>query len=381
MFEQLPGLSSLSPQVRETVLRLLAVVVVIILIYLSRRLVTFAVLAPFKRLAGRTNSQTPEKLADIVGGPVRLVLVAAVLLVTARIVVPGDGTFNALAQTISRIFILIAVLLLVYRSIDLILPTSAHLASLTGIVIPDRLLPFIRVGLKIFVIVIGGVIILQEFGYDVTGLIAGLGVGGLALSLAAQDTVANLFGFASIIGDSPFSIGDYIRTPDVEGIVEHVGVRSTRVRQLDQTLITIPNNVLANSAISNFSRMPRRRIDFTVGVTYRTTAAQMRVLLERLRTLLKEWPSADPSTVQVYFSKFGESSLDVMVRCYVHKLTWDEMMIENEGIQLAVMEIIEELGLSIAFPTRSLVFEPDAQLPTVVDRDPAHGRDRPTEDR
>ncbi|NOG50552.1 MAG: mechanosensitive ion channel family protein [Chloroflexi bacterium] len=160
--------------------------------------------------------------------------------------------------------------------------------------------------MKIFIVAIGGVIILQEFGYDVTGLIAGLGVGGLALSLAAQDTVANLFGFASIIGDSPFSLGDYIRTPDVEGTVEHVGVRSTRVRQSDETLITIPNNVLANSAISNFSRMPRRRIDFTVGVTYRTTAAQMRVLLDRLRTLLKAWPSADPSTVQVYFSKFND---------------------------------------------------------------------------
>lgn len=376
MFEQLPGLSSLSPEIREIVLRVLAVIIVVILIYFSRRLVTFAVLAPFKRLAGRTNSQTPEKLADIVGGPVRLVLVAAALLVTARIVVPGDAVFNGLAQSVSRIFILIGVLLLVYRSIDIILPTSTHLATLTGIVIQDRLLPFIRVGMKIFIIAFGGVIILQEFGYDVTGLIAGLGVGGLALSLAAQDTVANLFGFASIIGDSPFSVGDYIRTPDVEGIVEHVGVRSTRVRQLDQTLITIPNNVLANSAISNFSRMPRRRIDFTVGVTYRTTAAQMRVLLERLRAMLKEWPSADPSTVQVYFSKFNDSSLDVLVRCYVRKLTWDEMMTENEAIMLGVMEIVEELGLSIAFPTRSLVFEPDARVVTALDRGESSGDDR-----
>ncbi|MBC6955169.1 MAG: mechanosensitive ion channel family protein [Chloroflexi bacterium] len=376
MFEQLPGLSSLSPQVREIVLRVLAVVIVIILIYLSRRLVTFAVLAPFKRLAGRTHSQTPEKLAGIVGGPVRLLLIAAALLVTARIVVPGDAVFNGLAQSISRIFILIAVLMLVYRSVDIILPTSAQLASLTGIVIQDRLLPFIRVGLKIFIVAIGGVIILQEFGYDVTGLIAGLGVGGLALSLAAQDTVANLFGFASIIGDSPFSLGDYIRTPDVEGTVEHVGVRSTRVRQSDETLITIPNNVLANSAISNFSRMPRRRIDFTVGVTYRTTAAQMRVLLDRLRTLLKAWPSADPSTVQVYFSKFNDSSLDILVRCYVRKLTWDEMMTENEAIMLNVMEIVEELGLSIAFPTRSLVFESEAHVITASEPVEPAGVDR-----
>lgn len=148
------------------------------------------------------------------------------------------------------------------------------------------------------------------------------------------------------------------------------------MRQSDETLITIPNNVLANSAISNFSRMPRRRIDFTVGVTYRTTAAQMRVLLDRLRTLLKAWPSADPSTVQVYFSKFNDSSLDILVRCYVRKLTWDEMMTENEAIMLNVMEIVEELGLSIAFPTRSLVFESEAHVITASEPVEPAGGDR-----
>lgn len=343
-------LPDLPPSTRELLLRTLAVLVALIIIYFARRIVTLVIMLPLKRLTGRIHTNTSERLLDIILGPVRMILIALALTISAQLLIPNDTFFRGLISVITRVMVIFAALTVSYRLIDLLLPTSNQLASMTGIRIEERLVPFLRVGIKLFVVAIGIVIIIQELGYDVSGLIAGIGIGGLAISLAAQDTIANLFGFASIVGDSPFSIGEYVKTPDAEGTVEHVGLRSTRLRQLDQTLITVPNNKLANSAISNMSRMMKRRIDFTVRLTYATSNTQMRDVLTKLRDTLNDWPSVEPNSAQVFFSKFNEYSLDILIRCFVRKQTWAEMMAEQEAIFLAVMDIIEESGLDIAIP-------------------------------
>src|SRR5262249_35855949 len=132
---------------------------------------------------------------------------------------------------------------------------------------------------KLLFIVLAVLVIVQEWGYDPSGLIAGLGIGGLAISLAAQDTVKNLFGFTTIVGDQPFTVGDFIKTADVEGTVEHVGVRSTRIRRQDQAYVTVPNSVLANSAILNWSRLSKRWIDMTLRITYDASRSDILKLL------------------------------------------------------------------------------------------------------
>jgi MscS family membrane protein len=349
--------------IQEAVIRILVVLVALLVIYLSRRVLTWLVLKPIKTMTKRSGRQIDERLLSAVLGPVRLVLVAIALLVSAQILLVQDDFFRGLLDTSARILLIFATLLLVYRMVDILAPSGIQLAALTGMKVEERLVPFLRVGLKFFVVAVGLVIILQEFGYDVSGLIAGIGLGGLAFSLAAQETIANLFGFVSIVGDSPFLVGDYIKTPDVEGTAEHVGLRSTRVRQLDQALITIPNSVLAGSPILNWSRTGRRRVEITVGVTYDTTAAQMRTFIERLRTMLEQWPDGDPSTVRVFFKSFGDSSLDVLMRIYVQEITWEGVMSHQERIQIAIMELVADMGLSIAFPSRSLYVE---NLPEVL---------------
>jgi MscS family membrane protein len=200
----------------------------------------------------------------------------------------------------------------------------------------------------------------QEWGYDVSGLVAGLGVGGLAVSLAAQDTLANLFGFTMIVGDRPFVVGEFIKTPDVEGIVEHVGMRSTRVRQLDQAYVTIPNAKLADSAILNWSRLSKRRLDARLCIRYDARPEQLEALLERSRALLNAHEKTEPESVVVYLIEYGENGLIVLVRANLLLPDWIEFTAEKEKLFIDILKIVEELGLSIAFPSRSVYIETGA---------------------
>src|SRR5262249_22476726 len=137
-----------------------------------------------------------------------------------------DVTTSVFVVHLARVFIIIAALLAAYSIVDALAPSSNRLFRLTGLTINERLLPFMRTAIKLVLVAVAVVIIIQEFGYDVSGLVAGLGLGGLAFSLAAKDTVENLFGFTTIVSDQPFIVGEFIKTGDIEGTVEHVGIRS-----------------------------------------------------------------------------------------------------------------------------------------------------------
>lgn len=364
--DQIPILADLPVEVRNTILRFLVLVLALLVIWGSRRLLTWIVIAPLRRLTRNTHRDIDDRILAAIMTPIRLVIIAAAISVSAEILLVGDTLLNPI-RTIARVLVIIAIIMTIYRMIDILAPTSRQLFAITGITIEERLIPFLRVALKVFVVTLGIVIVLQEFNYDVSGLIAGLGLGSLGVSLAAQDTIANMFGFAQIVGDRPFDVGDYIKTPDAEGIVEHVGVRSTRLRQLDQAIVSVPNNTVANSAILNWSKLSKRRVDFVLGVTYDTDSGQMKVLLDRIRTMLKERPSVQPDSVVVYFINFGDSSLDVLVRSYVTIPDWGEFTAEKELILLDVMDIVAELNLSVAFPSRSLYVE---NLPNIRMEDP-----------
>ena len=223
--------------------------------------------------------------------------------------------------------------------------------------IPDRLLPFLNTVVKYVIIALGAIFVLQELDFDVAALIASLGVVGIGISLASQDTVGNLFGFAAIVSDDPFKVGDFVRTPDVTGIVEHVGMRSTRIRQLDQVLATVPNNLLTNAIVMNLSRMEKRRLDVTLTFTYSSTSQQLRAAIAAIRDLLQKTDNVDPESVIVHFVDFNSSSLDVRIICQVLLADWREFTALKEALLLEIMGIAEELDISFAFPSRSIYIE------------------------
>ncbi|RLB60187.1 MAG: mechanosensitive ion channel family protein, partial [Deltaproteobacteria bacterium] len=204
---------------------------------------------------------------------------------------------------------------------------------------------------------------IQTFGYPVTGVIASLGIGGLAFALAAKDTVSNIFGSLMIIFDRPFQVGDWIKAGDMEGTVEEVGFRSTKIRTFAKTLISVPNNIIANLALDNYSRMPKRRIRLTVGVSYDATPTQMREAVSRIRELLKTHPAIDQEFFLVNFTDFGASSLDIMVYCFTTTTVWGEYLDAREDVCLKIMDTLAELGLEIAFPSATVYLRQDGSDP------------------
>lgn len=356
----IPLLNQLPPNVQDLIVRLLLVVLALFFLIIVRQVLVWLIVRPLRALTARTSHQADDALLEASIVPARILVLAAGLFISAMIL---NANYQFVEHLV-RSLVIIAVVLLFYRLIDIFGLSSVRLFNFTGIVIEERLIPFLRVTGKLILFAIAIVMIIQEWGYDISGLVAGIGLGGLAFSLAAQDTLSNLFGFTAIVGDSPFNVGDYIKTPDVEGTVEHVGVRSTQVRQLDQALVTIPNSKLAQSAILNWSRLSKRRVDYTLGMTYDTTSNQMRVLLDRIRLLLNGFETVEAKSIQVFFVNFGENSLDILIRCYIWKSDWAEFQYEKEKINLAIMDIVEQMKLDIAFPSRSIYIE---NLPDVED--------------
>ncbi len=350
MFDSLPE------TMRVALARLLLVVIAFSLIWLVRSGITWLLTKPLARLLRRSGQAHDETLHRIVSLPVNYLLLALGIDLGARIL-EIDSAGMGFVVNLTRTLIIVAIAMTLYRLIEVLALSRRQVFVLTGLAIDEALLPFVRTGVKLIVLALALVIIIQEWGYDVSGLIAGLGLGGLAISLAAQDTLANIFGFAAMVSDRPFVVGEYVKTKDVEGVIEKVGLRSTRVRQLDQALVAVPNSMLASSAILNWSRLAKRRIDITLGVNYSASADEMSELLSRLRTMLTERETVDPDSVVVYFIEFGESSLHVLIRCYVNIADWVAFTAEKERILLDIMRVVEGVGLQIAFPSRSIYIE------------------------
>ncbi len=211
----------------------------------------------------------------------------------------------------------------------------------------------LRIG-RVIVFAIGLVMVISELGYPVASLIAGLGIGGLALALAAQKTVENLFGSVSIGVDQPFRVGDFVRVEDFVGTVETLGLRSTRIRTLERTLISIPNGKLAEMRIETFAARDRIRFFSKFGLDYRSTAEQVQRVLSEIDAHLSAHPKLFPEGKTVRLVGFGESSIDFEVNCWFATSDWNEFTKVREVVLLEFMRIVERAKTSFAYPTRTL---------------------------
>jgi MscS family membrane protein len=207
---------------------------------------------------------------------------------------------------------------------------------------------------KVGLLALAVIALIATLGYPVTSLLAGLGIGGLALALAAQKTVENLFGAFSLGVDQPFREGDFVKIDDTLGTIEAVGLRSTRIRTLDRTLVTVPNGKLSEMRIESYSARDRMRLACTIGLVYETTASQMRDVLEGLERVLREHPRIYSETVVVRLKEFGASSLDIEVMAWFLTQDWGEFQGFRQEILLGFMDVVEKAGSSFAFPTRTV---------------------------
>lgn len=222
------------------------------------------------------------------------------------------------------------------------------------------LIPFLSKGLRFIIIAITFSIIAQEFDYDVNGFVAGLGLGGLAFALAAKDAIANFFGGVVIIMERPFSIGDWIQTSSVEGTVEDITFRSTKVREFTQALVTIPNATLANAVITNWSKMGKRRVTFHLGVHHDTPKQKIRDIVKKVDTFIRNHPGVHEESIFVKFDQFDVNSLEIFIYFFTKSTVWADYLDIKEEINFKILEILEDANVSLAYPTSTLVVDTES---------------------
>ncbi|QPC82610.1 mechanosensitive ion channel family protein [Phototrophicus methaneseepsis] len=353
---EIPLLRDLPLETQTVVLRILLVIVVLGVVWVLRRAITTVILSPVSRMTKSSNNTYDNLLLEALRGPINLIIISVALAISTSILDFGPD-LQHYADLVARSLFIAAITFVFYNVVRLFAISPSVIWRTTGVRIEERLLPFISTVLRVFIVVMGALIIINEWGFDVTGLVASFGIVGLAFSLAAQDTAANVFGFTAIVSDNPFDVGDFIVTSAAEGTVEHVGIRSTQIRKLDQSLVSVPNNLMTTAAVTNWSRLYKRRLDFFIGLTYDTNSRQIRQIIEKIKEMLLSREFVDPESVVVRFVTFGGSSLDIRIICYVFLADWNAYIAETEAINLEIMDIVESMGLDFAFPSSSVYIE------------------------
>ncbi len=213
---------------------------------------------------------------------------------------------------------------------------------------------FISKLFRVIIYSLGAVIIISELGYDVNGIIAGIGLGGLTIALAAQDAAKNIFGGIIIILDKPFTVGDWISTSTLEGTVEDITFRSTRIRTFDNSVVTIPNNTLANDSIVNWSRMYKRRVKFDIQIEYGTPLSKIKSVTTKIEELLNTHPEINKEVVYVRFTEFASDGLNIFIQYFTNTTNYAEYLKTKEDINMRILDILEKENVNLAFKTQTI---------------------------
>ena len=338
----------------------LALPVLLLLASMAGWLLSRVLRAAFARLAARTATTWDDVVFQRLGAP----LTAALTLLAFAAALPWLSLYAPARQTALRVVRVGGYVILfwsLWRLVDIGRQLLARSAWAHASRSSRALLPLAGRIAKVAVVAIGAVAVLSMLGYPVASLVAGLGLGGLALALAAQKTVENLFGAFSLGVDQPFREGDFVKIEDFVGTVETIGLRSTRFRTLDRTLITIPNGKLADMRLESFAVRDRLRLAMIVGLVQATTAAQLRDVVAGLERVLRDQPKLWPDDVTVRFIALGATSFDIEVAAWFQTTDWAEFQRIRQDVLLQFMDVVEEAGTSFARPTR--VVEVRAQRP------------------
>ncbi|HIL52835.1 MAG TPA: mechanosensitive ion channel family protein [Planctomycetes bacterium] len=241
-----------------------------------------------------------------------------------------------------------------YRMVDVIASMLSAKASRTATRFDDVLVPLVRRSLKMFVTFVGIVFVASYVSDDLYGIVAGLSIGSLAVGFAAKDSIENLFGTVTVLLDKPFQLGDWITVGDIDGSVEAVGFRSTRVRTFYQSLITVPNSRFISAHVDNMGERRYRRIKTSVGLAYGTPALRIEAFCEGVRELIRKHPYTRKDYYHVYMNSLSASSLDVLVYCFVETPDWSTELREKHRLFLDILKVAEGLEVEIAYPTQTI---------------------------
>lgn len=337
----------------------LAALIYVLLAFYASKVLDYLIQVQLRKLTAKTKTQMDDLLLELIRGPVKIVAFVILLHVGLQ-VFTWPGWAETFIWNALKIMVAASLTYVTLKFVDLVIGLWQKQVEAAGEGVLDmQLFPVIRKSLKVFVILVAFLVTSQNLGMNVTGLLASLSIGGLAVGLAAQDTLSNLFGAVALFADKPFRVGDRIKFDSIDGSVEAIGLRSTRIRNLDGHLVTVPNRTMANASLTNVSKRPNIKTVMNIGVTYDTPAEK----IERAMKIIDDIYRPHPKTADliISFDKFESSSLNILVVHWWDSTDFKEYLLQFQKLNLELKRRFDAEAISFAFPTQTLYLKQDSE--------------------
>lgn len=313
-----------------------------------------------RKWAAKTSTNLDDLFLELVHGPVKVVAFVIFLFIGLDLF-DWPPLLEGILEKGFRIIFAFAVTYTALKAVDMLMNYwKERSAGSEDVHFDAHLFPIVRKSLKVFIIVVAVLVTWQNLSEKpITAILASLSIGGLAIGLAAQDTIANFFGAVVVFVDKPFRIGDRIQLPDVDGVVESIGLRSTRVRNLDGHLITVPNKTMGNATITNITRRPNIKTTLNFGITYDTPSDKVQRAVDILNDIYKANPNT--SDLLISFNQFGDSALNILVVHWWGSTNYKEYMDGMQKMNLEIKKRFDAEGIGFAFPSRTVYLKQDSE--------------------
>ena len=271
-----------------------------------------------------------------------------------------SDSFFGLCLIIAKVLTYVAIIWLGLRLTNYVEMFLVERSKKTSLKFDDLLAPLLGKVIKILLVVVGLISIAEILNLPLASLLTGLGIGGIAIAMAAKDTIANIFGSLTVVTDRPFSIGDWVKINDIEGTVEHLGFRSTRVRTFYNSLVSVPNSVLLTASVDNMGERQYRRFNTMISVTYDTPIEKIEAFCAGIRELIELHSDTRKDYYVVRLNQFSASSLDILLYVFFETATWEDELGARERLMLDIIRLAQKLTVEFAFPSQTVYLNQDA---------------------
>ena len=305
-----------------------------------------------KAFTAKTETKLDDILVEVMEGPLlALIIILGVSYARTPLILP-EGINSTINAFIGVLLTLDVAWFLMKLSDGLIQNYVTPMAANSASKLDDQLVPILKNGARIIIFILAFLSILSNFGYDITAVLGGLGIAGIAIAMAANSSLSHVIGGATIFADRPFEVGDAVKVGGTTGNVEEVGIRSTRVRTLDGTLVTIPNADVANAVTENFSKATKRRIVLNLGLEYGTSPKKLEEAKRIVKGIVKKTDGLNHDDVNAYFTQFGDSALNLMAIYYIMDTT--RFLELQDIVNTRIHEDFAKAKIGFAFPSRTV---------------------------
>jgi MscS family membrane protein len=310
----------------------------------------------FVKLTKYTKTKIDDIIAKILAKPLpfKIVIITIFFNIGFKYLIVSQWWTNFIKQASFLVYVFAITLFLIKFCIGIIEEYLESYAQKTDSKYDDQLIPLLKSLIRIILFIIAILVVLSNLGYNISALLAGLGIGGLAIAMASKDIVENFLAGIVIFVEKPFKMGDILKTSDGLGVVEEIGIRSTRVRTFDGTIVVVPNRILSSNAVENITERPTRKENFVIGLTYGTSVSKMKKAKEIVAKILEKKKDVIAETKFIAFESFGDFSLNIRVVYYVKELDYAKYLDIKDQVNIEIKKQFEKEKLDFAFPTQTI---------------------------